>query len=78
MCTGCIIFLFNYCKLTVIEINFPEIPLIGTFACIHRYVCINIEEAHVIKKANKTIQVQTLRSARFMILCSMNTGLVWT
>lgn len=43
MCTGCIIFLLNYCKITIIEIkiNFPEIPLIGNFAHIHRYVYIN-------------------------------------
>jgi len=62
MFTDYIICLFGYCRISVIDINFIffEVPAIVTFS--------HIREAYIKKMSNKSVQAQTLRSARFMIL----------
>lgn len=62
MCTEYSIYLFGYCRISVINVNFIflEIPAIVPLS--------HIQEAYMKKKPNKTVQVQTLRSARFTIL----------
>lgn len=74
MCVDYTIYVFDYCRISVININFIflEIPAIVTSSHICTYKCIYIyikpREAYVKKKTNKSVQAQTSRSAKIMIV----------